>query len=142
MDWVELARSVHGHIGVLAAIALVHPVIFLRPNRPLSRGQRWSVAGAGALFAVAMGMGLALYPHFRETERPRLLAHDFAVAMWFERKEHLVYIAACLVFGGVGTVFLARNGEHNGRARLMFGLAAGICLFAASVGTTVGAWIG
>ena len=87
-----------------------------------------------------MTMGLALYPHFRVTERPQILADDFALQMWFERKEHVVYVAAGLVLAGVTMVFAARDGRHNARARACFAVSAILVAFAAGVGTTVGAW--
>lgn len=140
IDPTELMRSIHGHVGVLAAVSLIHPAVFLRANRPLSRGQRWSVGGAAALFGTALGMGLWLYPHFRVTERPAILAENFALQMWFERKEHLVYVAAGLVLAGTTMALGARDGRHNGRARLCFGVSALIVTFAAVVGSAVGAW--
>ena len=43
MTLLRLLESVHGHLGVLTAVALVHPAILLRRGLPLSRGARWSV---------------------------------------------------------------------------------------------------
>lgn len=140
IDPVELLRSLHGHFGVLAAAALLHPVVFLKQGRPLSRGQRWSVSAAAALYAGTMAGGLALYPHFRTTERPAIMQQDFALQMWFERKEHLVYVGACLVLSAFVMVTVSRDGRHHGRARWMFALAAAVTVFAAIVGTTVGSW--
>lgn len=137
---VELLRTLHGHLGVLAVAGLVHPATFLRPGRRLSRGQRASVWASSLLFVLVYGSGLALYPGYREQERGALLRHDFALAMWFERKEHLAFVAVVLVVTALGLVVGDREGGQHQRARWMYAVAAVLGTVAAGVGTVVGAW--
>ncbi len=140
IDWVELSRSIHGHAGVLAAAALVHPVVFLRPGRPLSRGQRWALGGGAGLVGAVYASGLALYPGYRERERPALMQHDFLLALWFERKEHLAFVAVVLAGAAALMVLSRRDGSQNRTARWMLAVSAALVLLAASVGSVVGAW--
>ena len=140
IDAVELLRSIHGHAGVLAVAALIHPVVFLRAGRPLSRGQRWATGGAAAFVAGVYASGLALYPGYRERERPVLMHDDFALALWFERKEHLAFVAVVLAVGAALLVLARRDGAYNGTARWMAGGAAALAGVAVGVGSVVGAW--
>ncbi|MBM4389791.1 MAG: hypothetical protein FJ090_01605 [Deltaproteobacteria bacterium] len=140
IDWVELSRSMHGHVGVLAAAALLHPAIFLRPGRPLSRGQRWAVGAGAGLVGAVYASGLALYPGYRERERPALMQQDFALALWFERKEHLAFAAVVLAGTAALMVLSRRDGTHHRTARWMLGVSAALVLVAVGVGSVVGAW--
>ncbi|MBM4364585.1 MAG: hypothetical protein FJ102_00105 [Deltaproteobacteria bacterium] len=140
IDWVELARSMHGHAGVLAAAALLHPVVFLRPGRPLSRPQRWAVGAGAGMLAAVYASGLALYPGYRERERPALMQQDFPLALWFERKEHLAFVAVVLAGTAALMVLSRRDGSHNRVARWMLGVSAALVLVVAAVGSVVGVW--
>ncbi len=140
IDVVEILRSVHGHAGLLAVAGLVHPAVFLREGRRLTRGQRASVVVSSCLFLGVYGSGLALYPRYREQERPAMMNDNFALAMWFERKEHLAFVAVVLVATALGLVLLDRAGSLHRPARWMFGIAAALGLAVAAVGTLVGGW--
>ncbi len=141
IDWVELSRSLHGHLGVLAAAALVHPVVFLRPGRPLSRGQRWATGAAAGLLAGVYAGGLALYPGYRASERPALMKDNFELALWFERKEHLAFVAVVLAVSAAIMVLSRRDGSQNGVARAMLAVSSALVVLAAVVGSVVGAWV-
>ncbi|MES2644864.1 MAG: hypothetical protein V4850_35585 [Myxococcota bacterium] len=139
IDLVTLARTLHGHLGLLAAIALVHPAITLRPPRSaaasLRPGTRWSVALATALVTITTLGGWWLYPGYRVVDKPRLLQGAFEVAMLFETKEHLAFYALVLAWGGCALVF----GPPGGRrvARLCFGASAALAVTVGILGSMV-----
>jgi hypothetical protein len=135
-DPVALARTLHGHAGLLAAVALLHPAITLKPT-PLRPGTRWSVALATALLTGTVVAGWALYPEYRRADKPLLLQHQFAVAQLFETKEHLAFFALILGWTGCALVFAA-EGEARRLARMCFGLAAGLVLVIGVLGSLVG----
>jgi hypothetical protein len=54
---------VHGRLGWLAAVALVHPAIVLRRTK---RKAHLSVALLVAIVSVVFGIGLAIYTGYRE----------------------------------------------------------------------------
>lgn len=142
IDLVAFARTLHGHLGLLAAIALVHPAITLRPPRSaaagLRPGTRWSVALATALVTMTTLGGWVLYPGYRAVDKPRLLQGAFEVAMLFETKEHLAFYALVLAWGGCALVFgPARAVGARRIARLCFGAAAGLAVTVGILGSMV-----
>ncbi len=92
----SLLAHIHGHFGVLAAAALVHPALLLRTRRR-ANGASW---GAAALAAVAFGGGLFIYPDYRKTVRRALFVAHPALGWAFERKEHLAVAVVTLAVAG------------------------------------------
>ena len=96
-----LARAVahvHGHLGWLAALALLHPAWLLR--RP--RRRALAAALAATLVATATAaLGILLYPTYRQSLKPGLLSAAPIAAALFERKEHLGIGALVLAWVGL-----------------------------------------
>jgi hypothetical protein len=99
LDPVRIGEHVHGHIGWLAAIALVHPAVILRRR---ARRAHLSVALSVATATLAGAIGAALYPAYRERLRQPIFATAPTVGYLFERKEHLAF--AAIVFAWTGAV--------------------------------------
>ncbi|MDP2305130.1 MAG: hypothetical protein Q8P18_03805 [Pseudomonadota bacterium] len=144
IDLVTLARTLHGHLGLLAAIALLHPAITLRPARMaqagLRPGTRWSVALATALVTATVSAGWGLYPGYRAVDKPRLLRGAFEVALLFETKEHLAFYAMVLAWGGCALVFgpaPASSPAARRIARLFFGASAALAVTVGVLGSVV-----
>ena len=97
--WVRGLEHIHGHIGWLAAVALAHPAILLRRRR---RRALLAAASATGLVTVAAALGATIYPAFRVDIKPRLFAHEPAMAWAFERKEHLAVAALAMAWVGLG----------------------------------------
>jgi len=95
MNFTLLAH-IHGHLGVLAAAALVHPALLLRTRRRAA-GASW---GAAALATTAFGGGLLLYPTYRQTVRRALFVAHPSLGWAFERKEHLAVAVVALAVAG------------------------------------------
>ncbi len=67
-----VGEHVHGHLGWLAAVALIHPAISLRQRE---RRAHLSVALAAGLATPAGALGAALYPAYRERVKPPIFIH-------------------------------------------------------------------
>lgn len=139
IDLVAFARTLHGHLGLLAAIALLHPAITLTPARTpggkLRPGTRWSVALAATLVTGTFAAGWVLYPGYRQVDKPRLLQGAFPIAQLFESKEHLAFYAVVLAWGGCALVFAAPSARAA--ARVCFGAAAVLTLLVGVLGSVV-----
>ena len=138
IDPVTLARTLHGHLGLLAAIALLHPAITLRGAARLRPGTRFSVAGATALVTLATALGWWLYPGYRSADKPRLLQSAFPVAQLFETKEHLAFYALALAWAGCGLALATEGARARRVARWSFGAAGALALLVGALGTVVG----
>jgi hypothetical protein len=118
LDPSRLGEHVHGHLGWLAAIALVHPALLLRDP---ARRAHLAVALAVVLATVAAGIGVALYPAYRETLRDPIFVAAPGVGYLFERKEHLAFGA--VLFAWVGAVAYVSAGfrpaDADDRRRLL-----------------------
>ena len=97
LDVVRLFERVHGHLGWLAAAALVHPAILLRDPR---RRADLSVTLSAALVTVAAAVGVGLYGSYTGTLKQQIFLHAPAVGLLFERKEHLAFGAVLLSWIG------------------------------------------
>jgi len=135
---LRLLAQLHGHLGWLAAAALVHPAILLRnPNRKSGL----AVALASGLVSAGALSGALLYGSYRERIKPALFAVSPTVGWMFERKEHLAFGAATLAWVGVlGAVAGRRSGDESLRPR--FTRAAHLAFIAASALATASAILG
>jgi hypothetical protein len=116
LDLARVGEHLHGHLGWLAAIALVHPAILLRRH---DRRAHLSVALAVALATLAGGIGASLYPAYRERLRQPIFAQAPGVGYLFERKEHLAFGAILLAWtGAVAYVAAHRYADTVGRDAL------------------------
>lgn len=145
MDWdpLRIAEHVHGHVGWLAAISLVHPAIVLRRK---TRKAHLAVGLATALATAAATMGAAMYPSYREQLRQAIFIHAPSVGYMFERKEHLAFGA--VLFAWAGAIAYAAAWRVDGELRLRLRTAAHVAYVAsaalavatAALGTAVGSY--
>lgn len=89
-DWLRVAERLHGHLGALAVVALLHPVVLLRDPR---RRASWSVGLATALVSSVFAGGIALYPAYRAQLKRSIFVDAPTLGWMFERKEHLAFAA-------------------------------------------------
>lgn len=137
IDPVQLARTLHGHLGLLAAVALLHPALLLPDAAPLRRGTRWSTALATALLTATVAAGFGLYPGYRAHDKPLLLIEAFPVAQLFETKEHLAFYALALGWSGCALAFHGHDARARRLARRCFGLAAALAFTVGLLGSVV-----
>ena len=136
-----LLESVHGHVGVLAAAALLHPAILLRKGKPLTSRNRWSVAGATLFSVAAFSTGILIYEDYRaQVKRPMFLA-SFRAGTLFEIKEHLAVIVISLALGALVCAWVApRDGNSLRKAAAhSYAMAAILCAAVVAMGTYVAA---
>jgi hypothetical protein len=136
---LRLIESVHGHLGVLAAVALLHPAILLRRGAALARGTRLAVVLTGLVVALAYGSGLFLYREYVARVRIRLFALSPRAGMLFETKEHLAFVVAAASLGAVACALCAPRESVSLRraAATLFAVAAALCLVTAALGSYV-----
>jgi hypothetical protein len=134
---LRVAEHVHGHLGWLAAAALVHPAVVLR--RP-ERRAHLAVGLATGIATIAAGVGVALYPAYRERLKASIFAGAPVVGFAFERKEHLAFGAIALAWAGAA-VYAGSFGAGPA-VRTPLRRAAHACFVAASVFAVVVAMLG
>ena len=140
VDSVRLLEHVHGHLGWLAAAALVHPAVLLQNPK---RRVRWAVLAATGVVTLAGAVGAALYPLYRTELRPPIFAAAPALGALFERKEHVAFGALVFAWAGAAAHFGAPGVDGEaGRplrraAQCAFIVAAAFAVTAACCGTWV-----
>jgi hypothetical protein len=134
---LRVAEHVHGHLGWLAAAALVHPAVVLR--RP-ERRAHLAVGLAAGVATIAAAIGVALYPAYRERLKASIFAGAPAVGFAFERKEHLAFGAIALAWAGAA-VYAASFGAGPAIRRSLH-RAAHACFVVAAVFAVVVAMLG
>ncbi|MGE0784218.1 MAG: hypothetical protein AB7S26_00920 [Sandaracinaceae bacterium] len=141
MNALDLAQRIHGHLGVLAAIALLHPAILLRNGAPLSRGARWSVGLTAGVTTLAFGAGVSIYESYRAIVKRPLFLADEAAGFLFETKEHLAYAVVALTLGAAVCAFAAprKNASLRKLAAALFAAAALSCAVVVTIGIYVSA---
>jgi len=143
LDPVRIQEHVHGHLGWLAAIALVHPAILLRRTK---RNADLSVALAVSVVTLVGGLGVAMYGDYRDKLRQPIFQHAPAIGFLFERKEHLAFGAILLAWAGAVAYVGATKLEGDERERLRkaahwaFVAAAAMAVATAVMGTVVAAY--
>jgi len=134
-DSLRLLERVHGHLGWLAAAALIHPAIVLRNPR---RRARLS-AVLSALFATAAGaFGALIYPSYSRGVRRVIYTASLRYGLLFERKEHLAFAALALAWAGCLLHVSAEKDERRARAaHLAFVASAALTVAVAAMGTLI-----
>jgi hypothetical protein len=140
-SWPRIVQHVHGHIGWLAALALVHPAILLRRN---GKRAMFAVVAATVLVTMAGVMGAVMYPDYRTQIKPALFAEAPAFGWAFERKEHLATAAVLLAWAGLAAHYAAHSRDGRSEAKRFARLAHGAyvaaavsAILAASLGVAV-----
>jgi hypothetical protein len=138
---LRLFESIHGHFGVLAAAALLHPAIVLRKGKPLSRRNELAILLTALMVVGAFASGLVIYPGYVETVRTGLFLRSATAGFLFETKEHLAYAVVATTLGATALVALAPKSEPKDRrlAALLYALASVLCLTVSALGSYVAA---
>ncbi len=136
---MRLLESVHGHVGVLAMAALLHPALILWSGRPLSRNARIALGASVALVLTAFALGLTIYPAYREQVKADLFRADVRAGLLFETKEHLAWVSLISALGA-GVAALAAPPKAIAIRRIagrVFLGSAIACALTAALGTWV-----
>jgi uncharacterized membrane protein len=143
IDPVRIQEHVHGHIGWLAAIALIHPAIVLRRT---NRRAHLAVGLAVGVVTLAAGLGVAIYGDYRDQLRQSIFQQARGIGYLFERKEHLAFGAVVLAYAGAVAYVAATRLEGDTQARLRkaahwaFVAAAAMAVVTAALGTVIAAY--
>lgn len=137
MSLLRFLAQLHGHLGWLAAAALLHPALLLSARR--GRGVAF-VATLATVSSVVFGS--ALYPSYRAAIKRPLFVLDGRIGWAFERKEHLAFAAAsCALLGLVAVLLADRRPEQRERylslGRRSYAAAFVFALAVALIGTLV-----
>jgi len=143
IDPLRIWERVHGHLGWLAAIALVHPAIVLRRTK---RKAHLSVALSVGIVSAVFGIGCAIYTGYREKLRQHIFIEARPIGYLFERKEHLAFGAVMLAWAGAMAYLGATRLEGETRESLRrashwaFVAAAVLTIVTASFGIVIAAF--
>jgi hypothetical protein len=138
LRWLE---SMHGHLGVLAMAALLHPALLLWSGKPLSRNGKLALGASVALVSLAFALGLWIYPAYREQVKPALFMADVSAGLAFETKEHLAWVSlvSAITAGVAGLAAPPKAANVRRIAARVFLASAAACALAAALGTWVAA---
>jgi hypothetical protein len=138
---MALWETLHGHLGVLAAAALLHPAILLRRGKAMSRGARYAVFLTSVLVALAFASGLFIYPAYRQAVRAALFLESPTAGFLFETKEHIAYGVLAMTAGATTAAFLAPSDKGadpiRRAAALVYAAGAALCLATVALGSYV-----
>ncbi len=136
---IRLLQSIHGHLGMLAAAALIHPAIVLRRGKPLGYRARWAVSLSTLFTVLAYSAGIAIYADYRNLVKRALFHTNLNAGMLFETKEHLALAVVCLALGALTAALVAPREATALRrsAAIVYALAAALCLLTGALGMYV-----
>ncbi|HZO16380.1 MAG TPA: hypothetical protein VFB62_24065 [Polyangiaceae bacterium] len=136
---LRLFETIHGHFGVLAAAALLHPAILLRKGKPLTRGMQLAVVLSTTAVVLAFATGLWIYPSYRDFVRPSLFRASARAGFLFETKEHLAFAVMALSIGACACVLLAPREARALRkaAAASYAVGAGLCVITVCLGSYI-----
>jgi hypothetical protein len=139
VSFLRLLESIHGHLGVLAAIGLLHPAILLRRGKPLTRGHGIAILLTSLAVVGVFATGLLLYPEYIRTVRTGLFLRSATAGFLFETKEHLAYAVIAMTAGATGCAVLAPRADTARRrlAALLYAIAAVLCLIVVALGSYI-----
>lgn len=143
LDLVRLMEHVHGHLGWMSVAVLIHPAIVLW-RKPRAD---WAVGLAVAFTTLVGGLGVWLYPAYREKIKQSLFIASPKIGYFFERKEHLAFGAIALAWVGALAYFAGREKSSEldpalrdslrQASRTAFLASASLAFVAATLGTVV-----
>ncbi len=141
MSSARILEAIHGHLGILAAAALIHPALLLRAGKPLSSRQRLVVAACALLVVAVFGSGLLLYPEYVTQVKVGLFLRSVRAGQLFETKEHLAYAVLCNTLGASACALLAPKQSRGLRraAAVLFAVGAALCLLVVGLGIYIAA---
>ena len=140
MSTLRLLERVHGHLGWLAVVALLHPVVLLRKTK---RRARLAVALTTSLVVVTASLGAGIYPDYRTRLKQRVFIEAPSWGWAFERKEHLAVAAVAFALVGCVAHFVAPSMPDGARERvartahLAYVVAFAFALVVACIGVAV-----
>ena len=140
LDTLRIEEHVHGHLGWISAVALVHPAILLRRTK---RRADLAVGLSLVLISATGLLGVFLYTPYRDALRHSIFVDAPAVGYLFERKEHIALGAIGLAWAGaaayVGAACLDGAPRDSLRRAAHWAFVASACfaLVAAVLGTIV-----
>jgi hypothetical protein len=144
IDPVRIQEHVHGHLGWLAAIALIHPAIVLRRTK---RKAHLAVGLSVGMVTLAGGLGAYMYGDYRDKLRQSIFQHARIIGYLFERKEHLAFGAMLLAYAGAIAYVVAMRlemGDTRDRLRRAahwaFVAAAVMAVVTAALGTVIASY--
>lgn len=131
--------SVHGYLGVLSLVGLIHPALLLRSGKPLSRRARLAMVLATLLSLAVFASGIAIYGAYREHVKRGLFGDSIRAGLFFETKEHLAVLVVSFALGGCVAALLAPRSANASRraAAVFYAVAALVALIVVSLGTYV-----
>lgn len=136
---IRLFETIHGHLGVLAAAALLHPAILLRKGQPLSPRLRLAVLLSTSAVVLAFSTGLYIYPSYRNAVRPALFHASTRAGFLFETKEHLAF---AVISTALGACVCALSAPREARAlrqaaSVSYAVGALLCIVTVCLGSYV-----
>lgn len=140
VETLRLLERVHGHLGWLAAAALLHPAIVLRNPR---RRARLSAVLATLTATLSGGLGAFIYTDYSRTLRRAIYVASTRHGLLFERKEHLAFAAIALAWAGCALHLTATREQDPSalpRARaahLAFVASAALTTLVSAFGTVI-----
>jgi hypothetical protein len=143
LESLRLTEHVHGHLGWLAAAALVHPAIVLRN---VKRRAHLAVASSVTLVTLAAALGVLIYGPYRDRLRQNIFQTAPTYGWLFERKEHLAFAAVLLAWTGAIAYVGARYASGDLALTLRkvafraYVASAALALATATLGTLVAAY--
>jgi hypothetical protein len=143
IDPTRMFAHVHGHVGWLAAAALVHPAVLLR--RP-GRRAHLSVLLATSFVTVTAVLGVTIYPAYSTRLRQAIFVSAPNIGWLFERKEHLAFAAVAFAWAGAAAYVAAFRADEPLRVPLRtfafraYAAAAAMAILVAAIGTVVAAY--
>ena len=140
---LRVLERVHGHLGWLAAAALIHPVIVLRSP---ARRAVLATTLATALITAGAALGLVVYPAYRTRLKQSIFLDAPRLGWMFERKEHLAFAAVALAWAGLcahlgsgRTADAAARASLWRAARWAYAAAAALAIAVGAIGVAVAA---
>jgi len=143
IDPLRILVRIHGHLGWLASIALVHPAIVLRRTK---RRAHLAVFLATGLVTGVFALGVVIYPDYRDRLRQMIFQQGRSIGFLFERKEHLAFGAMLLAWAGTAAYVGAMGVDGGARESLRraahwaFVAAAVLAVCTATLGIIVAAF--